>query len=473
MQSSGSTSDAGVNAPRERNGRSEPDGAASGAATGAASAHATQIAGGAQGTQAATATPLVPFTDVKPAAVAAPAPPLPPKAPLRVGAVPQTFYNPTRIIFAEGAAGEIGPHAAQLGAKRVMVISDPGVVRAGLTAPVVDSIANAGLDAEVYQQVEPDPRIEIVERALQAFHDHECDLFVAVGGGSSMDTAKAAAILATNPGRLRSYEGWEKFPNQPAPLFAVPTTVGTASEVTPFLVITDSEAKFKFTIGSPLAAPRIAFLDPLLVLGLPGNVTAATGMDALTHAIESYTSLLSTPISEGLALHAIRLLAGNIRAAVANSANVQAMTAMLIGANVAGLAFSNTRLGNVHAMAHPLGAFWHIPHGVANALMLPHVMEFNTPACPTKMVEIAQALGEPVATLAAAGATEYDLALRAAAAVRRLETDIGIPASLSDLGVDKASIPDMAQDAMKSANIAINPRKTTINEIIGLFERAW
>ncbi|HEX2035506.1 MAG TPA: iron-containing alcohol dehydrogenase [Chloroflexota bacterium] len=409
------------------------------------------------------------------AATRAPAPPLPPAAPLRPGSVPQTFYNPTRVVYAEGAAGEIGPHAAKLGAKRVMVVSDPGVVRAGITKPVVDSVSAAGLEVQVYDAVEPDPRVEIVERALEAFKANDCDLLVAVGGGSAMDTAKATAILATNPGRLRAYEGWEKFQHPPAPLFAAPTTVGTASEVTPFLVITDAEAKFKFTIGSPIAAPRIAFLDPLLVLGLPSNVTAATGMDALTHAIESYTSLLSSPISEGLALHAIRLLATNIRAAVANSHNLAAMGAMLVGANVAGLAFSNTRLGNVHAMAHPLGAFWKIPHGVANALMLPHVMEFNAPACPRKMVDIALAMGEPPASLGIGNAlvTEYDAALKAAAAVRRLESDIGIPARLSDLGVDRASIPDMAADAMKSANIAINPRKTTVNEIIGLFERAY
>ena len=209
------------------------------------------------------------------------------------------------------------------------------------------------------------------------------------------------------------------------------------------------------------------------MLGLPGNVTAATGMDALTHAIESYTSLLSNPISEGLALHAIRLLAGNIRAAVANSHNVAAMSAMLVGANVAGLAFSNTRLGNVHAMAHPLGAFWHIPHGVANALMLPHVMEFNALAAPMKTIEIGQAMGEPIGLASLGGGTMHEAALRAVEAVRKLESDIGIPARLRDLGVDKKSIPDMAADAMKSANIAINPRKTTINEIIGLFEKAY
>jgi alcohol dehydrogenase len=402
----------------------------------------------------------------------APAPPLPPSAPLRSGALPQTFYNPTRVIWGEGCAAQVGPHAARLGAKKVLVLSDPGVVRAGIPKAVVDSITGAGLEADVYSEVEPDPRIEIVEKALEHYRAGGFDVIVAVGGGSAMDTAKAAAILATNPTPLRQYEGWEKFANEPAPLFALPTTVGTASEVTPFLVITDAAAKFKFTIGSPQAAPRIAFLDPLLVLGLPGNVTAATGMDALTHAIESYTSLLSTPLSEGLALHAIRLLSANIRTAVANSHNVAAMNGMLVGASVAGLAFSNTRLGNVHAMAHPLGAFWKIPHGVANALMLPHVMEFNALASPMKMIEIAQAMGEPL-PLGVGGLTEHEAGLRAPAAVRRMMADIGIPLRLRDLGVDKASIPDMAQDAMKSANIAINPRKTTINEIIGLYEKAW
>ncbi|HEX2513241.1 MAG TPA: iron-containing alcohol dehydrogenase [Chloroflexota bacterium] len=404
-----------------------------------------------------------------------PAPPLPPAAPLRPGSVPQTFYNPTRVIYAEGSAAQIGPHAAQLGARRAMVLSDPGVVRAGHTRPVVDSLQGAGVGVEVYEAVEPDPRIEIVERALDAFRGAGCDLVVAVGGGSAMDTAKAVAILSTNPGPLRSYEGWEKFSSPPAPLFAAPTTVGTASEVTPFVVITDAEAKFKFTIGSPQAAPRIAFLDPTLTLGLPANVTAATGMDALTHAIESYTSLLSSPLSEGLALHAIRLLSGSIRAAVANSHNLGAMSAMLVGANVAGLAFSNTRLGNVHALAHPLGAFWKIPHGVANALMLPHVLEFNALACPRKMIDVALALGEPPPTLGVGTGTvtEYEAGLHAAAAVRRLERDIGIPERLGDLGVDRASVPDMATDALKSANIAINPRKTTINELIGLFEKAF
>lgn len=400
-----------------------------------------------------------------------PAPPLPPSAPLRPGSAFQTFQNPTRVITGEGCASEVGPHAAALGARRVMVVSDPGVVRAGIPTSILESLHNCGIETHLYSEVEPDPRIELVEASLAAFRAFAGELIVAVGGGSAIDVATATAILATNPGPLRSFEGWEKFANAPVPLFALPTTVGTAAEVTPFVVITDSVARFKFTIGSPKAAPLIAFLDPLLVLGLPPSITAATAMDALTHAIESYTSLLSSPISEGMALQAIRLLTTHIRTAVANPRNLSAMNGLLIGANIAGLAFSNTRLGNVHAMAHPLGAFWKIPHGVANALMLPHVMEFNALACPMKMVEIAQAMGEPVAG-GGMGTTEHEAALRAVAAVRRLETDIGIPPRLRDLGVDRASIPEMAADAMKSANIAINPRLTTINEIISLYERA-
>jgi alcohol dehydrogenase class IV len=401
-----------------------------------------------------------------------PAPPLPPGAPLRPFSLPQTFQNPTRVITGEGCAAEVGPHAARLGATKVMVVSDPGIVRAGIPTAIIDSLHASGIETHLHSHVEPDPRIELVEEALQAYRAFGGELIVAVGGGSAIDVATATAILTTNPGPLRGFEGWEKFPNAPAPLFALPTTVGTAAEVTPFVVITDAAAKFKFTIGSPKAAPLIAFLDPLLVLGLPPSITAATAMDALTHAIESYTSLLSTPISEGMALQAIRMIATHIRAAVANPRNLTAMNGLLIGANIAGLAFSNTRLGNVHATAHPLGAFWKIPHGVANAIMLPHVMEFNALACPLRMVEIAQAMGEPVAGMSMAGTTEHEAALRAVAAVRRLEADIGIPPNLGALGVDRASIPEMAADAMKSANIAINPRLTTINEIIRLYELA-
>lgn len=377
------------------------------------------------------------------------------------------FRCSTQIMMGEGCARQVGPEAAKLGGRRALVISDRGVVGAGHTQTVLKSLEAADVDHRLFDAVEPDPSLSVVEAAQSVYREHHCDFLVAVGGGSSMDTAKAVAILDTNPGDLGDYEGIEKFASPPAPLFCVPTTVGTASEVTQYLVITDPARRFKFTIGGRLVPPRMAFLDPLLTLGLPASVTAATGMDALTHAIESYTSLLANPISEGLALHSIRLIGAHLRPAVANSHHVAAMSNMLLAANMAGLAFNNTRLGNVHAMAHPLGAFFHVPHGLANAIMLPHVMEFNLLATPIKMIEIAQALGEPVA-----GLTEMDAGMRAVEAVRRLEADISIPPRLSDLGVDRGAVSDMARDAMKSGNIPINPRRTTINEIIALYERA-
>ena len=258
-------------------------------------------------------------------------------------------------------------------------------------------MAAAGLAYETYTAVEPDPRVAVVEAGLRQFEEQGCDSLIGVGGGSSMDTAKAIAIWSRNPGRLRDYEGLDQFEQPPVPLFCAPTTVGTASEVTQFLVVTDPEAQFKFTIAGRMVPPLAAFLDPQLVLGLPAPITAATGMDALTHAIESYLSLLATPLTEALALHAIRLVGANLRPAVANSRNHGAMANMLVASCLAGMAFNATRLGNVHAMSHPVGAFFHVPHGVANAIILPHVMEFNALAVPRKLIEVGQALGEPVA----------------------------------------------------------------------------
>jgi len=378
------------------------------------------------------------------------------------------FQVPTRVVFGEHCVQGIGPAAAARGAKRALVASDRGVIGAGLVQPVLDSLAGAGVAATLFDGVEPDPSLEVIARAHELAEQEGCDLFIGVGGGSSMDTAKAAALLKTNPGDLRDYEGVDRFPNAPAPLFCVPTTVGTASEVTIFMVITDKGRRYKFPVGGTLLAPLLAFLDPYMVKGLPPQVTAATGMDALTHASECYLALSAHPISEGLSLHAIRLIGQHLRAAVANSDNIEVMGTMLMAASMAGMAFNFTRLGNVHAMAHPLGAYYHVPHGVANALLLPYVMEFNALAVPGKLIDIAVALGENVA-----GLPEMEAARRAPAAVRRLIADIGLPTRLRDLGVDQATIPQMAEDAMKSGNIRVNPRRTTINEIIALYERAY
>ena len=384
------------------------------------------------------------------------------------GAVPLSLFRlRTEVVYGDGCSAELGEHIATRGLQRPLVVSDPGIVEAGLLQPVTDSLAAVSLTYGSYAKVESDPSVSVVEAGLQQFREEGCDSIVGVGGGSSMDTAKAIAVWSRNPGRLRDYEGLDQFERPPAPLFCVPTTVGTASEVTQFLVVTDPEARFKFTIAGRMVPPLAAFLDPQLVLGLPAPITAATGMDALTHAVESYASLLATPITEALALHAIRLVGANLRPAVANGHNYSAMANMLVASCLAGMAFNSTRLGNVHAMSHPVGAFFHVPHGIANAILLPHVMEFNALAVPLKLVEVAQALGEPVV-----GLSEMEAARRAVSGVQLLEADVGIPARLGDVGVKPDAIAAMAADAMKSGNIPINPRLTTQSDIEGLYSRS-
>ena len=217
------------------------------------------------------------------------------------GGIPLSLFRlRTEVVYGDGCAANIGEHVVAHGGKRPLVISDPGIVAAGLLEPVTSSLAAAGLAYETYTDVEPDPRVAVVEAGLRQFQEQGCDSLIGVGGGSSMDTAKAIAIWSRNPGRLRDYEGLDQFEQPPVPLFCAPTTVGTASEVTQFLVVTDPEAQFKFTIAGRMVPPLAAFLDPQLVLGLPAPITAATGMDALTHAIESYLSLLATPLTEAL-----------------------------------------------------------------------------------------------------------------------------------------------------------------------------
>jgi len=257
-------------------------------------------------------------------------------------------------------------------------------------------------------------------------------------------------------------------PNPSIPVVAVPTTAGTASEVTINIVITDHSRNYKLTIVSVKTAAKVAILDPLLTQSMPSSLTAATGLDALVHAIESYTSLMAYPISEVLALESIRLISTNLRPAVFNGNNLAARDAMLMGSLLAGMAFNNTRLGNAHAMSHPLSACFNIPHGVSNAVLIPHVMEFNLPAAPNKFINIAVAMGENIE-----GLNRMEAAKAAVNAVWRLNQDIGIPKTLTELGAKKDAIQAMAEDAMKSGNILVNPRKTRIEDIISLYEKSF
>ena len=278
---------------------------------------------------------------------------------------------------------------------------------------------------------------------------------------------KPLAYSSITGGKITNYFIGEKPVPGPIPfLLCVPTTYGTASEVTPFAVITDDN-HFKGTVAGPYVIPDVGILDADMAVALPLPIAAATGMDALTHAIESYVSLMSNPISEGMALHAIRLISQNLRQAAYSDHNHEATQNMLIGSTMAGFAFSQTRLGNVHAMSHPVGGHYGVPHGIANSILLTRIMAYNRCACPEKFADIASAMGEDVNGLSA-----VDASVLAVEAVQNLSDDVGIPATLSEAGAKTEGIHVMAEDAMKSGNIQVNPRKTTIKDIIALYEES-
>ena len=371
-----------------------------------------------------------------------------------------TFAVTTRVHSGAEAVAAIGPTLAAQGHKSVLIVTDQGIVRAGLLAPVTDSLREAGVSAAVFDEVMPDPEESIVAAVVAAYQAADCDGLLAVGGGSSLDVAKAAGVVISNGGNVADYEGFDAFENDLPPLYAVPTTVGTGSEVTFAAVITLPSQQFKMSILSTRLAPRAAFLDPNMLSTLPPHVVAHSGMDALTHAVEGMTSPLSTPFTNAFNLHAIRLINENLRAAVANSGDMAAIGSMQYAACIAGVGFAHSRLGIVHAMAHPVGAYHHLPHGLSNALLLPHCLDFNRIGCEPQLATVAR---EFDATFP--GQSEREAALATIAAIRDLEADIGIPASMGDAGVTDEHFDAIVKDTFRSRNVAINPRRVTEEDI--------
>ncbi len=370
------------------------------------------------------------------------------------------FQVSTRILSGPGAVAEIGPTLSAQGHRNVLVVTDKGIVSAGLIAPVTESLQAAGVAASVFQDVRADPEESIVGAVVAAYRDSESDGLLAVGGGSSLDVAKAAGVVISNGGAVADYEGFDAFENDLPPLYVVPTTVGTGSEVTFAAVITLPSQQFKMSILSTRLAPRVAFLDPAMLTTLPPHVVAHSGMDALTHAVEGMTSPLSTPFTNAFNLHAIRLISENLRAAVANSGDTEAIGNMQYAACIAGVGFAHSRLGIVHAMAHPVGAYHHLPHGLSNALLLPHCLDFNRIGCEPQLATVAR---EYDATYP--GQTERDAALAAIEAIRDLEADIGIPSTLSEAGATDEHFDAIVKDTFRSRNIDINPRRVTAEDI--------
>jgi alcohol dehydrogenase len=375
---------------------------------------------------------------------------------------------PSSLIFGAGAAGMVGEKAKEFGKDKAVIITDKGVVGAGLLEKVLTPLEQAGVQAHIFDQIEPNPRDYTVVKAFEFGKKKDCELIIGLGGGSPIDAAKAVGALMTNPGPIQEYLRGTVLKNPPPPLIAIPTTSGTGSEVTQFSVVTDTERSFKAGIGSPLLIPKVALVDPLLMESMPPYLAATTGMDALTHAVETFVSVNSQPFSDALALHAIRLIGAFLRPSVANGANLEARSQMAMASTLAGVAFSNAGVGLVHAMAHPLGGRFDVPHGVANAILLPLVMRFNLIARLEKFGQVAQALGERVEGLSAVDAGE-----KAVEAISRLSADIGIPGRLSEVKVKEEGIPQLAADTMNMKRaMGANPRVAKQEEVEKLFREA-
>lgn len=363
-----------------------------------------------------------------------------------------------------GAIKEIATEVKGRGFKKAFVCSDPDLIKFGVTKKVTDVLDNAEIDYEIYSEIKPNPTIENVQTGVKAFKDSGADCIIAIGGGSSMDTAKAIGIIIKNPdfADVRSLEGVAPTTNKCVPIIAVPTTAGTAAEVTINYVITDTEKNRKMVCVDPKDIPVVAVVDPDMMSSMPKGLTAATGMDALTHAIEGYITAGAWELSDMFHLKAIEIISRSLRGAVENTP--EGREGMALGQYVAGMGFSNVGLGIVHSMAHPLGALYDTPHGVANAIILPTVMEYNAPATGEKYRNIAKAMGvEGVDEMA------LDEARKAAVdAVKKLSHDVGIPEDLKDI-VKPEDVDFLAQSAYDDACRPGNPRETSVEEIKELY----
>lgn len=378
------------------------------------------------------------------------------------------FFFPTTIKSGYGLAKRAGEILKPYVEKKLLVVTDKGLLDSGTLNGFFNSLEQAGLEYELYQDVQPNPSSTVIDDAVVFLKNSDCDAIIGIGGGSSIDAAKAVAVMATNPGSILDYEGFDQLVNDPMPLFAIPTTAGTGSECTASTVVTNPNNHFKTAIISPRLFPKIAILDAELTMQLPPAITASTGMDALTHAIESYVSKLANPISRALAIEAIKMISQNIKKAYFVGSDVAARENMLVASFLAGVAFSLSKLGNVHAISHTFGGIFNVPHGVANAALLPYVLKFNMDACPDLFKEIAVAMGENVD-----GLDEICAGRKAIDAVVKLNAAINIPSNVEELGVKLDKLPKMIEDSMRSGNVLVNPRLTKDSDIKQIITDAY
>lgn len=379
-----------------------------------------------------------------------------------------SYFMPTKVESGYNISKNTGQIIQELGVSKVLIVTDSGIENAGLLKPVTISLDEAGIEYHIFNEVEPNPFVETFEKGVEHIKEFNVDAVLGVGGGSSIDTAKGVAIMSTNPGSILDYEGVGKIKIPPLPIIAIPTTAGTGSEVTNSTVVTNKETSFKLGVLGPHVYPDIAILDPYFIMNLPQSITASTGMDALTHAIESYTSKTANIVSEAMAKHAITIIGKNLTKTYFVGTDIESRRKMLDASMIAGAAFAQSRLGNVHAISHTLGGVFNIPHGVANAVLLPYIMKFNLPACTEKYGEIAEALGCDVRNL-----TKKEAAERAIAKVVEMNEMMRIPLNLKELDVNLQYIGKLTEDAMRSGNVHVNPRLTTSEDIRSIIINAY
>ncbi|GHD81268.1 L-threonine dehydrogenase [Vogesella fluminis] len=378
-----------------------------------------------------------------------------------------TFFIPPVNLIGDGCLNDAMQAIRGYGFRHALIVTDAGLARAGVAAKVAALLLAQDIQATIFNGAQPNPTVGNVEAGLALLRDKCCDCVISLGGGSPHDCAKGIALVATNGGHIGDYEGVDKSAKPQLPLIAINTTAGTASEMTRFCIITDEARHIKMAIVDRNVTPILSVNDASLMLAKPAALTAATGMDALTHAIEAYVSTAATPITDACALQAVTLIAANLRTAVRNGQDLHAREQMAYAQFLAGMAFNNASLGYVHAMAHQLGGFYDLPHGVCNAVLLPHVEAFNAEVSAARLAEVACAMGEDVAGLDDAAGAEVCLS-----AIRRLAADVGIPAGLTQLGVRHADIPTLAANALKDACGLTNPRPASQTEIEAIFRGA-
>ncbi|MBW0235099.1 L-threonine dehydrogenase [Pseudomonas sp. D1HM] len=379
-----------------------------------------------------------------------------------------TFFIPAVNIMGNGCLDEAMTAIRNYGFRKALIVTDAGLAKAGVAARIAEKLALQDIESVIFDGAKPNPSIANVEAGLEVLKQHQCDFVVSLGGGSPHDCAKGIALCATNGGHIRDYEGLDQSSKPQLPLVAINTTAGTASEMTRFCIITDEDRHVKMAIVDRNVTPLLSVNDPELMVAMPKGLTAATGMDALTHAIEAYVSTAANPITDACAIKAMELISQNLRKAVQDGKDLTARENMAYAQFLAGMAFNNASLGFVHAMAHQLGGFYDLPHGVCNAVLLPHVQTFNASVCAARLTDVARALGVDVS-----GLSPEEGAQAAVAAIRTLARDVEIPAGLRDLGAKLDDIPILATNALKDACGLTNPRRADQGQIEEIFRNAF